>query len=128
MTRALRTPVPVARLGIGLAARALPTREARERYRAEFLAELTGLTPAEQLRYTCGVLSQASALRTALCASPALPQGVPRPVPFGRWIQCHVVRWHDWRTYRTDDGERYSQCSRCGRFPVDTISHNSIGV
>jgi hypothetical protein len=119
-------PVTAARWGCAFAAHALPTAEDRLRYGAEFLAELTGMSAAEQLRYTAGVLSQASSLRTALCASADLPEGVPHPVPVGRWVQCHILRWHDWRTYRTDDGERYSACSRCGRFPADAFSHNAF--
>ena len=53
-----RSPLAVARAGVELAVRVLPELDDRLRYRAEFLAELHDLTPAGQLRYTAGVLSQ----------------------------------------------------------------------
>lgn len=61
-----RAPVAGARLGIDLAVRALPSRADRDRYYAEYVAELYGLPPATQLGHVAGFLSQAFALRAAL--------------------------------------------------------------
>ena len=63
-----RAPLVVARTGVGLAVRALPTWADRVRYRAEFYAEMYDLPPADQVRYAAGVLSQTFALRAALGA------------------------------------------------------------
>lgn len=65
-----RAPLILPRAGCELAVRRLPDLNDRLRYRAEFLADLHALTPAAQMRYAAGVLSQAVALRAALDASP----------------------------------------------------------
>jgi hypothetical protein len=127
-----RAPVPAARLGVGLAARVLPTRSDRERYAAEFRAELHGLKPAAQLRYTAGVLSQTLALRAALGASPS--RGIEEPtvqqtIPFGRRFRCRVLRWHDWQRHSTEDGRRYRSCSVCHKdHPGQLGMDNTIGA
>jgi hypothetical protein len=111
-----RPVVPVARLGIDLAARALPTRADRERYATEFLAELHGLSPAAQLRHTAGVLSQTFALRAALGASASrgIEEAAMRTtIPAGQRFRCRYMHWHYWHTFSTDDGERYVACSVC---------------
>ena len=125
-----RAPVPVARLGVGLAARVLPTRPDRERYAAEFLAELHGLPPAVQLRYTAGVLSQALALRAALGSSPSPIEERAVPTnPLGRRLRCRLLRWHHWQTHSTEDGGRYKSCSVCHRdHPGQLGMHNTIGA
>src|SRR4051794_35930610 len=102
-------PRPFARLAVGLAARLLPTAADRRRYQAEFVAELHGLPPAEQLRHAAGVLSQTFALRAALGA---LPEEV-RMTSFGRRFRCRVLRWHDWQLHSTEDGGLYRSCSVC---------------
>jgi hypothetical protein len=124
MARLPAAPFAVARLGVGLAVCLLPSRAARERYRAEFLAELYGLPAGQQLRYTAGIWAQILPLRAAVGSLPDLAPAVP----LGRWIQCHIARWHDWRTFQNDDGERYSACSICGRFPVDAFSRGAFGA
>jgi hypothetical protein len=124
----------VARAGVDLAARVLPSPDDRARYRAEFGAELQELSPAGQLRYAAGVLSQVVALRTVLvhASSPLAEQAVPRstqrvqslgrdeedavtlptpPVPFWR---CRVLRLHRWVRRITEDGGRYEACALCG--------------
>jgi hypothetical protein len=106
----------VARAGVGLAARVLPGPDGRARYRAEFAADLQELSPAGQLRYAAGVLSQVVALRAALGAAPsraeenAMTLSVT-PVPFWR---CRVLRLHRWVTRNTEDGGRYEACAQCG--------------
>jgi hypothetical protein len=113
-----RAPLAVARAGVELAVRALPDWHDRLRYRAEFSAELHGLTPAAQLRYTAGVVSQSLALRAALGPSPsraeeAAMSSTTTPRAFS-W-RCTVFRWHRWVVRSTEDGGRYSTCRRCGR-------------
>ena len=109
-------PLAVARAGVGLAVRVLPELDDRLRYRAEFLAELHDLTPAGQLRYTAGVLSQTYALRAALGSTPSSVEEDAMTLtktPFS-W-RCRVLRTHHWVTRSTEDGSRYEACSRCGK-------------
>ena len=125
-----RAPVPAARLGVGLAVRMLPTRPDRDRYAAEFLAELHGLPHAEQLRYTAGVLSQAFALRAALGSAPSPIEERAMPtIPLGRRLRCRLLRWHHWETHSTEDGGRYKSCSVCHRdHPGKLGMNNTIGA
>jgi hypothetical protein len=120
-----------ARLAVECAALLLPTPTDRRRYQAELVAELYGMPPGSQFRFALGVLAQLPALRAALDPSrsrvgPAA-EGM-QPVSLGRRFRCRVLRWHDWRTFRTDDGTRYSACAVCDKFPTDTISRNGFGV
>jgi hypothetical protein len=125
-----RVPVPIARFGVGLAARLLPTRPDRERYATEFLAELYGLPPAAQLRQTAGILSRAFALRAALGASPfRIEEKAVLTIPLGRRIRCRLLRWHHWHTYRTEDGGRYRACTVCHKdHPGQMGPDNTIGA
>ena len=110
-----------ARAAVALVVVALRTKEHRERYRAEFLAELYDLEPGRELRHSAGLLSRAFALRAALGASPRCAEDAMTlsitPVPPWR---CRVLRWHTWVTRSTEDGGRYGVCARCGidRGPV----------
>jgi hypothetical protein len=125
-----RAPLPAARLGVGLAARALPSSPDRERYAAEFLAELHGLPPAAQLRYTAGVLSQAFALRAALGSSPSpIEERTVPTIPLGRRLRCRLLRWHHWHTYNTADGGLYKPCTVCHTdHPGQLGPFNTIGA
>ena len=113
---AARAPHPVARMGVSLAARALRRPGDRARYRAEFLAELHHLPPADQLRFTAGVLSQTLALRAALGSSPtrAEEDAMTLPRTTVHW-RCRVLRAHAWVSRSAEDGGRYLVCRRCGR-------------
>jgi hypothetical protein len=105
----------VARASVRLAVRVLPQRDDRLRYRAEFLADLHSLSPAGQLRYTAGVLSQMLALRAALGSTPSRVEEDAMTItrtPF--YWRCRVLRVHHWVPRSTDDGGRYEACSRCG--------------
>jgi len=119
-----RALVPGVRTAITLAVRPLPTPADRRRYYSEFVAELYGLPPADQARQVAGFVAQSLALRAALGGGGV----VAEQIPFRRRFACHVLRWHDWHTFRTPDGERYSACSVCDKFPTDTFSRNSFGV
>jgi hypothetical protein len=125
-------PVPPARLAVRLAARVLPTGAARERYAAEFLAELYGLTPADQLRYATGVLSTSLALRAALGAS-HLRATAEAPMDYtttlGQRLRCRYLRWHHWQAVTNPDGERYVACSVCHKEHTgwDSTPRNILG-
>ena len=113
-----RGPVAPARICCEIAVRALPQLDDRLRYRAEFRADLTALTPVAQLRYATGVLAQAFALRAALGSSPtraeeaAMSLTTRSRVPFWR---CRVFRSHAWIWRNTEDGGHYMACRHCGR-------------
>jgi|1186.fasta_scaffold63675_2 hypothetical protein len=118
--------IGAARLAVQCAARLLPTPADRRRYQAEFVAELYGMPAGAQLRHATGVLAQVHALRTSLGSTDRLPVVLGPPAPASRRFLCRYLRWHNWRTFRTDDGARYSACAVCGRFPTDTVSRNSF--
>ena len=110
-----RAPLALARAGVGLAARVLPTPGDRQRYRAEFRAEMHDLEPVDQLRYAAGVLSRTFALRAALASSPSRAQEdamtLSTTAPFWR---CRVLRLHRWASRSTEDGGLYEACALCG--------------
>jgi len=118
-----RAPVPGARLGIDLAVRVLPSRAARDRYYAEFVAELYDLPPAAQLQHLAGLITQAFALRAALGAPrhPLEEAAVTEHPSLRRRILCRTVRHHDWHAYSTDDGGRYLSCAVCHRDRTDRL-------
>jgi hypothetical protein len=123
-------PIPAARAVIGLVTRALPTVEDRDRYRAEFLAELHGQPPGDQLRYAAGLLGQSRSLRAALCADPRRIEEneMTAQTPLWRSFRCHALRLHDWRTYSTDDGSRYVACSVCRKEHPGTGTGPGVGA
>jgi hypothetical protein len=77
---------------VGLAATLQPTASDRQRYRAEFLAELHGRPRGQQLRFAVGVLSRAPALRAALGTHRTEESDMPST------LRCRVLRWHRWTT------------------------------
>jgi hypothetical protein len=110
----VRSPIPGGRLGVTLAVRALPRRADRDRFSAEYLAELYGQPPAAQVRQLTGFLSQAFVLRAALGAAPSPMEGpVMTPTTVGHRFRCHVLRHHRYRWYSADDGSRYRACQFC---------------
>ena len=112
----MAAPLALARAGVDLAVRALPELDDRLRYRAEFLADLYDLTPAAQLRYVAGVLSQTFALRAALGASPTRAEEDAMTLTTKRFSwRCRVLRLHTWGTHSAEDGGRYLACRRCGK-------------
>ena len=103
---------------VRLSARTLPAGAVRERYQAEFVSELHGLTQWQQLRHAVGVLSQSGRLRMAVTNRGMLGwEGTP--------VMCRVRLHHQWRWQRTDDGARYRQCRRCG---TDDGGRGGLGV
>jgi hypothetical protein len=98
--------------------------EHRYRYRQEFLAELYGMTPTQQLHHATGVLSRVWTLRVAL-NEPARP--TPKEAAMAKSWRCRV-RLHRWQRIRNPQGGWYRECRDCGkqedfmsRGPADTF-------
>jgi hypothetical protein len=91
------------------AALPLPS-EHRARYRQEFLAELYGMTPAEQLHHATGVLSRVWTLRAALTEPERL---LRKEATMAKPWRCRL-HLHRWRFERDYQGQRYRECVRCG--------------
>jgi hypothetical protein len=83
--------------------------EFRYRYRQEFLAELYGMTPAEQLHHATGVLSRVWTLRVALNEPARLTAKETAMVKHWR---CRV-RVHRWQRLRNPEGGWYRECLEC---------------
>lgn len=115
MTAPPGRPAWWARLAVRLAARPLPAAH-RDRYRREFLAELYGMTPAEQLRHASGVVARAWALRLAV-GEPAAAKRLP----------CLGI--HRWKRLRNPEGGWYRECLDCGRQALDlaTAADRRVG-
>jgi hypothetical protein len=110
-------PPAAARAAVDVAVAALRTAEDRERYRAEFLAELADLRPGQQLRHIAGLLATSLALRAALGASPSptAEDVMALPIPAVPSWRCKVLRWHSWVLRSTEDGGLYHLCAHCGQ-------------
>jgi hypothetical protein len=118
----MSAPRAWARGAVRLATAVLPTPEARRRYRSEFLAELTGLSPADQTRLVGGVLFTAFALRAALARSAHyVGEGVLVTHSSWRRFRCHVLRMHYWKAFSNPDGERYVACTVCATERVGRV-------
>jgi hypothetical protein len=89
--------------------------EHRHRYRQEFLAELDGMTPAEQLHHASGVLSRVWTLRVALTEPARL---TPKEATMAKPWRCRV-RLHRWQFLRGAEGQRYRECRDCGKQRID---------
>ena len=90
------------------AALPLPS-EHRWRYRQEFLAELYGMTPAEQLHHVTGVLSRMWTLWVALEEPERL---LSLDATLAKPLQCRL-RIHRWQRLRNPEGGWYRECRRC---------------
>ena len=103
----------------------LPSKD-RWRYRQEFVAELYGMTPAEQLHHASGVLSRVWTLRMA----PTEPTRLTRKeaAMAKPWL-CRIGR-HRWQRLRNPEGGWYRECRGCGkqRFGTGGGSPNTIGA
>jgi hypothetical protein len=82
----------------------------RYRYRQEFLAELYGMTPTEQLHHASGVLSRVWTLRIALSEPARLK---PKEAAMAKPWRCRL-RLHRWQRIRGPEGRRYRECRDCG--------------
>jgi hypothetical protein len=85
--------------------------EHRYRYRQEFLAELYGMTPTQQLHHATGVLSRVWILRVVLNEPARL---MPKEAAMAKSWRCRV-RLHRWQRIRNPQGGWYRECLDCGR-------------
>ena len=99
-----------ASLVVRTAALPLPS-EHRWRYRQEFLAELYGMTPAEQRHHASGVLSRVVALRVALSEPERL---MNKEATMSTPWRCRL-RLHRWQRLRNPEGGWYRECRTCGK-------------
>jgi hypothetical protein len=105
-----------ARTGVALASRALPAGQTRQRWRAEFFADLQVLSRRQQATYTVGVLANAWALRSALRnGEPAVVEGTVTMRPP---LTCRLNLRHRWRVVSTEDGNPHWECTRCQKLWV----------
>jgi hypothetical protein len=88
-------PIWWASLAVRSATVPLPS-EFRYRYRQEFLAELYGMTPAEQRHHATGVLSRVVALRVALSEPARL---LAKEATMTKPWRCRIGR-HRWQRLR----------------------------
>jgi hypothetical protein len=109
-----------------LAAVLLPS-WSRDRYAAEFHAELAELGPAARWAHASGLLLTAPLLRITVVRAQALAAG------FHPTIGCLTGVRHRWRATWNEDGERYQRCRRCGADhtpsrsgPLDFTSPNAF--
>jgi len=102
---------------VEVAARLLPPAQ-RQRYALEFIAELYGMPRSQQARHSIQVLASAWQLRAVLAeAGPTLAQGdimTRTPTVQHRPLRCRLGI-HDWQTARTQEGDPYESCTRCGK-------------
>ena len=84
--------------------------EHRYRYRQEFLAELYGMTPAEQRHHATGVLSRVWTLRVALNEPARLTS---KEAAMAKPWRCRIGL-HRWRIEKDYQGKRYRECRQCG--------------
>jgi len=85
--------------------------EYRWRYRQEFLAELSGMTPAQQLHHATGVLSRVWTLRMALSEPARLTR---KEATMAKPWLCRIGR-HRWQRLRNPEGGWYHECRGCGK-------------
>ncbi len=100
------------------AVHALPRGVSRNRYRTEFLAELHGMPRDQQIRHATGVLAHVLSLRTAVTTE-YLAGGadlMTTNVKVTKPLLCRLNIHHDWRIRANEDGSRYRQCARCGKY------------
>ncbi len=104
-----RQPGSLARAILGAAVEALPA-EHRNRYQAEFMAELAFVPESDQRKYALRVLAGSLALRSALHDQPIAVEEV---FMMGKPMRCRL-HMHAWRVrHNEEDATPYEQCVRC---------------
>ncbi len=108
-------PTWVARHMVELAAWTLPASQ-RDRYRQEFTAELHVLPRADHFGYATQVLTRAWSLRAALTepAIATIGESTMKTIPAPP-LTCRLHLRHHWRRHVTEDGARYTACTKCGK-------------
>ena len=84
--------------------------EHRWRYRQEFLAELYGMTPAEQQHHVAGILSRVWTLWVALEEPERL---LTQDDTLAKPLHCRL-RIHRWQRLHNPEDGWYRQCLSCG--------------
>jgi hypothetical protein len=107
--RSAGEPTWWASLAVRSASVPLPS-EHRWRYRQEFLAELYGMTPAEQRRHASGVLTRVWTLRVALTEPERL---MAKEATMAKPWRCRL-RLHRWHIQKDYQGKPYRECRDCG--------------
>jgi hypothetical protein len=103
-----RQPGSLARTILGVAVETLPA-DYRNRYQAEFLAELNFVPASEQTRYALRVMNGSLTLRNALLDQ---PRPIEEVVIMGKPMRCRL-RMHVWRVrHNEEDATPYEQCVR----------------
>src|SRR5262245_36568318 len=108
MTARPGPPTWWARLAVTSAARVLPAPH-RDRYRQEFIAELHGMTAAEQLGHAAGVLTRAWALRLGVNEPARL---MAKEAAMAKHWRCRIGI-HRWKRLRNPEGGWYRECRDC---------------
>jgi hypothetical protein len=101
---------------VSLAVHALPSGPVRERYHQELIADLYGKPWQRQYAEAWGVTTHMWALRAAVADVEPFMQ---KETAMHRTLLCRTNMHHTWRTYSTEDGQRYQRCSRCGKDHTD---------
>ena len=97
------------------AALPLPS-EHRWRYRQEFLSELYGMTPAEQLHHVSGIWSHVWTLWVALEEPERL---LTQDATLAKPLHCRL-RIHRWQRLHNPQGGWYRECRRCQKQRVSS--------
>ena len=84
--------------------------EHRYRYRQEFLAELYGMTPAEQRHHVTGILSRVWTLWVALEEPEQL---LTQDDTLAKPLHCRLLI-HRWQRLHNPEDGWYRQCLACG--------------
>lgn len=109
------TPSVPAALLLTLAVRVVPAAE-RDRYDAEFRAELCSLTVRRQIATAASLLAGSFALRRAL-SDPEKGATMSTHKPLRCWVH------HDYQRFNDDNPEnrrnQHLECARCGKFKED---------
>jgi hypothetical protein len=125
----LRRPHRAAARVVELAALVLPRGDIRRRYERELVAELYGLGGRDQARHVLGVLISIWSLRAAVTAEnyTQLEESMGH-VSHRRPLLCRLNLRHHWQTGHTEDGGRYTYCSRCDKVRVKGRIPPGIGI
>lgn len=112
----LRRPHRAAARAVELAALVLPRGDIRRRYERELVAELYGLGGRDQARHVLGVLITIWSLRLAVTAEnyTQLEESMGHVI-HRRPLLCRLNLRHHWQKGHTEDGSRYTYCSRCDK-------------
>ncbi|MFC8504012.1 hypothetical protein ACFUC1_16765 [Pedococcus sp. NPDC057267] len=102
---------PWARRAVRLASLGLPRGEVRDRYRREFVSDLSDLGAHAQVAYCVRVVVGVPALRLAVRNTPSSPLE-PIMATTTRPLRCRLT-FHRWEAAHTPDGQRFDRCARC---------------